>query len=132
MATFLGIDIGKRSVRGALVRTSMRSFEIERYVEIPVSALTGAPQGRVYGTALRELSLGGLSLEGLLNFLVLPRDEALLLVHIDSEQSDLCVVRNGRVELSRTFDEGNESIRAGTRAVHNALHQSVMKYRAEG
>jgi general secretion pathway protein L len=229
MATFLGIDIGKRSVRGALLRTSMRSFEIERYVEIPVSALTGAPQGRVYGPALRELlsllpsapdsvfaavdgmrgslrivgipaaarkraaevlpfelesllpfppdeavldfqelgeeagelklmaaavpeaavaetlellneggiaprelSLGGLSLEGLLNFLVLPRDEAFLLAHIDSEQSDLCVVRNGRVELGRTFDEGNDSIRAGTRAVHNALHQSVMKYRAEG
>jgi hypothetical protein len=230
MAIILGIDIGKRSVRAAIVRTSMRSFEIERYLEVPVSALApGAPQGRVYGPALRdllallpsapdtvfaavdgmrgslrivsipvaarkraaevlpfelepllpfpldeavldfqelgeqdgelkllaaavpeaavgetleqlseggisprELTLGGLSLEGLLHFLVLPQDEAFLLVHIDSDQSDLCIVRNGRVELCRTFDEGNTSITAGARAVHSALHQSVMKYRAEG
>jgi hypothetical protein len=226
MATILGIDIGKRSVRGAVIRTSMRSFEIDRYVEIPVSALTpGTPQSRVYAPALmelmsrlgsapdsvfaavdgmrgslrvvsipvaarkraaevlpfelesllpfpldeavldfqelgeeagelkllaaavpegavaetlelltaggispRELTLGGLSLEGILHFLVLPKDEAFLLLHVDSEQSDLCIVRNGRVELCRTFDEGN----ANLRAVGSALHQSVMKYRAEG
>jgi hypothetical protein len=230
MATILGIDIGKRSVRGVIIRTSMRSFEVERYVEVPVSALSPAsPQARVYAPALRELlgvlssapdsiyaavdgmrgslrtvsipaaarkraaevlpfelesllpfpldeavldyqelgqdgaelkllaaavpeaavaetlalleeggisprelTLGGLSLEGLLHFLVLPKDDAFLLVHIDSEQSDVCIVRNGRVELCRTFDEGNASIREGSRAVQSALHQSVMKYRAEG
>lgn len=230
MATILGIDIGNQSVRGALLRTSMRAFEVERYLEVPIPALAGhAPSVSVQADAVRELlqqlhsapdsimacvdgmrgslrtitiplaakkraaevlpfelesllpfpveeavidfqeqglregqlllltaatpdaavgdamqlwdaagatprelCLGALALEGALSFLVLPADEAWLLVHVDAEQSDACVVLNGKVELCRTFDEGRSSLRSGSRAVHTALHQTVMKYRAEG
>jgi general secretion pathway protein L len=230
MALILGIDIGNHSVRGALVRTSMRAFEVERYVEVPVAALTatgaqrplmadavrelvqglpsppdsvmacldgmrgslriisipvaarkrtaevlpfelesllpfsvdeavidyqeqGVREGQLAlltaatpetavseamqlwdaaGVTPRELCLGALALEGALSFLVQPPDEAWLLVHIDGEQSDACLVLNGKAELCRTFDEGSASLRTGSRAVHTALHQTVMKYRAEG
>src|SRR5688500_11598536 len=56
MAIILGIDIGKHSVRGATIRTSLRSFEVDRYIEVPISALDpGAPQAGLVSTALREL-----------------------------------------------------------------------------
>ncbi len=35
MALILGIDIGARSVRGALLKTSLRTLETERYLEVP-------------------------------------------------------------------------------------------------
>jgi Tfp pilus assembly PilM family ATPase len=230
MALILGIDIGNHSVRGALVRTSMRAFEVERYVEVPVAALSaggaqrslladavrqlvqelpsppdsvmacldgmrgslrvitipvaakkraaevlpfelesllpfpieealidfqeqGLREGQLAlmtaatpetavgdamqlwdeaGVTPRELCVGALALEGALSFLVQPPDEVWLMVHVDGEQSDACFVQNGKVELCRTFDEGSASLRAGSRAVHMALHQTVMKYRAEG
>lgn len=230
MANILGIDIGKRSVRGAMIRTSLRNFEIERYLEVPISSLEpSATRAALVSSALRELigSLGGApdsvivaidgmraslrhvqlppgakkriaevlpfeleallpfpvdeavidyqevgmrdgelnllaaavphavieenlalleaahisprelavgaaSLEGLLSLLPQPAEESWLLLHVDAEQSDVCIVSGGRSELCRTFDEGSSSLAAGSRAVHMALHQTVMKYRAEG
>src|SRR5687768_13370614 len=38
MARFLGIDITATSVRGVLVKSAMRKAEVERYVEIPLTA----------------------------------------------------------------------------------------------
>jgi hypothetical protein len=84
------------------------------------------------GVIPRELCLGALALEGVLPFLVQPPEEAWLLVHLDTESSDACMVIDGRVELCRTFDEGQSSLATGSRAVHSALHQTVMKYRSEG
>src|SRR3954467_10496582 len=56
MASILGIDIGKHSVRAATIRTSLRAFEIDRYFEVPISALDSeAPQIGVVASALREL-----------------------------------------------------------------------------
>lgn len=233
MAIILGIDIGKHSVRGAVLRTSMRAFEVERYVEVAISALPGhapsnaqtgvianavrelmqqlpsapdsvmasidgmrgslrtlsipvaarkraaevlpfelesllpfaveeavidyqeqgvrdgqltlltaaVPEATVEsalelwdqaGVSPRELCLGALALEGTLSFLVQPAEEPWLLVHVDSEECDACIVLDGKVELCRTFDEGKSSLTSGSRAVHTALHQTVMKYRAEG
>jgi len=39
MALILGLDIGTHSVRGALLKTSLRSVETERYLEIPINKL---------------------------------------------------------------------------------------------
>ncbi len=36
MARILGLDIGRDSVRGALLRTALRNREVERYLEVPV------------------------------------------------------------------------------------------------
>src|SRR5687768_7049252 len=43
MARFLGIDIGDGSLRGVLVRSGLRKLEVERYVEVPLSAEAGSP-----------------------------------------------------------------------------------------
>ena len=40
MALVLGIDIGSRSVRGALLKTSLRNLETDRYLEVPLMGLT--------------------------------------------------------------------------------------------
>jgi hypothetical protein len=56
MALTLGIDIGKTSIRGAVLRTGLRTQELERYLEVPVSALdaSGAHE-HVTHAAIREL-----------------------------------------------------------------------------
>jgi general secretion pathway protein L len=43
MARYLGIDIGEHALRGVLVRSALRKLEVERYVEIPLTAASGAP-----------------------------------------------------------------------------------------
>jgi general secretion pathway protein L len=56
MALTLGIDIGKTSIRGAVLRTSLRSQEVERYLEVPVSALdSGGNHDHVVRAAIHEL-----------------------------------------------------------------------------
>lgn len=230
MATILGIDIGKRSVRGATIRTSLRGFEVDRYLEVPISALQqdspraslvaaalrdllvqlgeapdsvmasidgmrgslravqlpvaarkrisevlpfelesllpfpldeaiidhqeqGIVDGQIKllaaavpeqsvaetlelfeagGVRVRELALGACSLEGLLPLLPPSGDDAWMLLHLDGDQCDAIIVNSGRVELCRTFDEGADSLRSGSRAVQTALHQTLMKYRADG
>jgi general secretion pathway protein L len=230
MALTLGIDIGKHSVRGAVLKTGMRSAELERFIEVPISALDpntphqnlveaalgelvaqlgAAPDNvvaaidgahasvrivsipaaakkraaevlpfelesllpfpvdeaivdyqevRTDGTEVallaaavpdlvvaetleslaqvdlspRELAVGGAALDGLAPFIQQPADEAWLLLHLESEWSDVCVLRAGACELARTLDEGRESLRERPAAFRNAFLQTVMKYRAEG
>lgn len=230
MAITLGIDIGKRSVRGALLKTGMRSVEVEHYLEVPIASLEGsashdslvpaalrdlvaqlptAPdqvvaaidgaraslrtvriptaakkraaevlpfeldpllpfpveeslvdfqEVRVEGTEVlllaaavpetvvgeviapfeqvdlspRELAVGAASLDGLVPFLAQPEGEAWLLLHLDSESSEVCVIRGGTCELARTLDEGAEALAARPHALRTALLQTLMKYRAEG
>src|ERR1700710_1882743 len=56
MATTLGIDIGARSIRGALIRTSLRSLSVERYLEVNIEALTpDSPRAGLVQVALRQL-----------------------------------------------------------------------------
>jgi Tfp pilus assembly PilM family ATPase len=43
MARYLGIDITATSMRGVLVKSAMRKAEVERYVEIPLTAAPGDP-----------------------------------------------------------------------------------------
>ena len=43
MARFLGIDIGDNALRGVLVRSALRKLEVERYVEIPLTAAPDSP-----------------------------------------------------------------------------------------
>ena len=230
MATTLGIDIGKRSIRGALIRTSLRSFAIERYLEVNIEALSpttpradsvqlalrelldqlgeaphaivtaidGAraslralelPQAAkkriaevlpfelepllpfpideaivdyqeigVRGTELaimaaavpesavaellsslalaqvepRELAVGGAALDGLLAFFPAPEEGATLMLHLDRDWSDVCVVRGRSCELARTLNEGADGALNRPFAFRAALHQTVMKYRSEG
>ncbi len=40
MALILGLDIGKSSLRGALLKTSVRAVETERYIEVPFHNLS--------------------------------------------------------------------------------------------
>jgi general secretion pathway protein L len=56
MALILGIDIGKSSVRAAAIRTSLRNVEVERYLEQPLSGLSGQPaDAPIVAAAVREL-----------------------------------------------------------------------------
>ena len=56
MALILGIDIGTRSVRGALLKTSLRAFETERYLEVPLMNLSAdSPPMAGVQAALAEL-----------------------------------------------------------------------------
>jgi general secretion pathway protein L len=230
VAITLGIDIGKRSVRGALIRVGMRGYEVERYLEVPVpmidpdashtsvlhasvrdlfaqlgvspdhvvtaidgsraslrvvtipvaakkraadvlpfeldpllpfpideslvdyqevhtigaevSLLAAAVPESVVQEELdalakldiqpRELAVGAASLDGLVPFLTIPPDEAWLLLHLDTESSEACVLRNGACELARTLDEGFDGFGRRPAAFLNAIQQTVMKYRAEG
>lgn len=230
MATTLGIDIGHHTLRGALVKTGMRSAEVERYVEVQlptpaqggsaatalqeamaqllqrlgtspdavVTAIDGSraslrtlsipiaakkraaevlpfeldpllpfpieesvvdfQEVRQHGTDVslmaaavpeaavqeildqlaaaqifpKELAVGAAALDGLTPFLQQPPDEAWLLLHLDSESSDVCVLRDGACELARTLDEGIESIFARPESLRAAVSQTMMKYRAEG
>lgn len=230
MATTLGIDIAQRSIRGALLKTGMRSMEIERYVEVPIPAIeAGAPRENVLQAAVqdlfaqlgqspdnvivaidgsraslrvvqipvaarkraaevlpfeldpllpfpieeslvdyqevhtvggdvsllaaavqesvvqdvidslnrvdihpRELAVGAAALDGLTPFLGQPAEEAWLLLHLDTESSDVCVLRGGACELARTLDDGLEALSARPGSFRNALAQTIMKYRAEG
>lgn len=43
MARFLGIDITASSLRGVLVRSALRKAEVERYIDIPLTAAPGDP-----------------------------------------------------------------------------------------
>ncbi len=233
MATTLGIDIGARSIRGALIRTSLRSLGVERYleVEIPaiaaetprdevvqqtlrdllallpeppdtvVSAIDGArvslrtvqlPQatkkriGEVLPFELdpllpfpideavidyqevgpaptpgeftvlaaavpesaiaqaltpftlaqiapRELAVGAAALDGLLPFLPFgDASTATVLLHFDRDVCDVCIVRNKACELARTLSEGSEGAVARPLMFRTSLHQTIMKYRADG
>ena len=38
MANLLGIDIGPTSVRGVLVKTQLRRFQLAQYLEVPIEA----------------------------------------------------------------------------------------------
>ncbi len=230
MATTLGIDIGHRTLRGALIKTGMRNTEVERYVEVPIpsplpgtsdmsglhsavqtlfqrlgttpdsvitaldgsrasmrtisipvaakkraaevlpfeldpllpfpveEALVDYQEVRVHGTDVvllaaavpelavqeelerqaqlnlfpRELAVGAASLDGLVPFLRQPPDEAWLLLHLDVDSSDVCVIRDGSCELSRTLDEGIESLTERPTSLRTAVSQTMMKYRSEG
>jgi general secretion pathway protein L len=56
MATTLGIDIGARTIRAALIRTSLRSLAVERYLEVEIPALSAqAPRDELLQAALRDL-----------------------------------------------------------------------------
>lgn len=230
MATILGIDIGTRSVRAALIRSSLRALTVERYLEVEVAALSSetphaelvqsalrelleslgeAPDqvvvaldgaraslrvvtlplaakkrlaevlpfelepllpfaideavidyqevgprdgelailaaavpetavtellGLLEGAAIhpRELAVGAAALDGLLSFVTLAADECTLLLHLDRGESDVCIVRGKSCELARTLNEGAEGALARPLVFRTALHQTVMKYRADG
>ena len=38
--TTLGIDIGARTIRGTLIRATLRAMSVERYLEVPLPALS--------------------------------------------------------------------------------------------
>ncbi|MFT3921141.1 MAG: hypothetical protein QM778_01270 [Myxococcales bacterium] len=80
----------------------------------------------------RELAVGAAALDGLTPFLAQPADEAWLLLHLDVESCDVCVLRNGACELGRTLDEGVQTLSTRPANFRNALSQTIMKYRAEG
>ena len=43
MARFLGIDIDDNALRGVLVRSTLRTLELDRYIEVPLTALPDSP-----------------------------------------------------------------------------------------
>jgi hypothetical protein len=230
MATILGIDIGSRSVRGALIRSSLRALTVERYLEVEISTLSPElPRTELVHTALRELlelvaeppdqvvvavdgaraslravsfppaakkrmaevlpfelepllpfaideavidyqeiglrgselavmaaavpdgavsellaqlaaadlhprelAVGAASLDGLTTFLNLAPDSTTLLLHLDYGSSDVCILRGKSCELARTLNEGLDGALSRPFLFRAALHQTVMKYRAEG
>ncbi len=230
MALILGIDIGKRSVRGALLKTSLRSHETERYVEVPIHRITeegesqasvraavdellgslgvspdgivaaidgthaslrrvkipaaarkraadvlpfelepllpfpideavldhqevreadgelellaaAVPDGVVrdaleslqeVGIDPKELAVGAAALDGLLSTITPPAAEAWILVNLRDVHTDVCIVRDGAVELARTIDEGTDAAKKSPQALRHSLQQSLVKYRADG
>ena len=80
----------------------------------------------------RELAVGAAALDGLAPFLAQPAEEVWLLLHLDMETSDVCVLRSGACELARTLDEGLEALNSQPASFRNALSQTIMKYRADG
>jgi general secretion pathway protein L len=230
MATTLGIDIGARSIRAALIRTSLRSMAVERYLEVNIESLsadsprTGLVQAALrellaelgevpssviasvdgarsslraltlpqaarkrvsevlpfeldpllpfpvdeaiidyqdigaHGTEFsllaaavpdaavgetvalfqgaeldpRELAVGGAALDGLQTFVPITDENATLLLHLDSDSSDVCILRGKSCELGRTLNEGALGVIARPFVFRAALNQTVMKYRAEG
>ncbi|MCB9599401.1 MAG: pilus assembly protein PilM [Sandaracinus sp.] len=81
MARILGLDIGRGALRGVVVRTSMRSSEIEQFLEVPLSVATD-PQGRAeaFAAALAELTAS------------LPRPADEVVVALDGREGSLRVV----------------------------------------
>lgn len=230
MASILGIDIGSRSVRGALIRSSLRALTVERYLEVEVSTLSpDTPHGELVhgairellallpespdqvvaaidgaraslravslplaakkrlgdvlpfelepllpfavdeavidhqeiglrgnelailaaavpraavaetlatfeqaGVTPRELAVGAAALDGLLTFVSPSAEQATLLIHLDTGTSDLCIVRGKTCELARTLNEGADGVLTRPGMFRAALHQTLMKYRAEG
>jgi general secretion pathway protein L len=233
MATTLGIDIGARTIRGALIRTSLRSLAVERYLEVDIPAIsTETPRDEVIQAALRdlvallpeppdvvvsavdgarvslrtvqlplatkkriaevlpfeldpllpfpideavidyqeagpsatpgeftvlaaavpenaivqtltpftlaqlgprELAVGAAALDGLLSFVNTGEPgSATVLLHFDQNHCDVCIVRNKACELARTLSEGADGVAARPVQFRTALHQTVMKYRADG
>jgi hypothetical protein len=230
MALILGIDIGTRSVRGAVVRGTLRSIETERYLEVPihhidasgprtshvtaavaelVRSLPSAPDsiivcldgkrvslrtvkipaaakkrahevlpfelesllpfsleeavvdyqeiaeadGQVSLLAAavpegvvadmletlstqeispREIAVGAAALEPLITTVAGDATEAIVFVDLADEHTDVCIVRGGATELARTLDFGGNALSTRGPALRNALHQTIMKYRAEG
>lgn len=230
MATTLGIDIGAHTIRAALLRTTLRTMGVERYVEVNIEALSpdtprvdrlraalgellvqlgerpdtvvaaidgvraslrtltlplaakkrvaevlpfeldpllpfpidealldyqevaaqageiallaaAVPEAAVSETLApfegselspRELAVGGAALDGLLTFITPSDDNATLLLHLDSDSSDVCIVRGKHCELGRTLNEGAVGVIARPFLFRSALHQTVMKYRADG
>ena len=231
--TTLGIDIGARSIRGTLIRATLRAMSVERYLEVPLEALSeSTPRDQqvllglrqlleqlaqlgvqpdavitaidgtraslraveiplaarkrigevlpfelesvlpfsvdeavidyqeiatrndhlsllaaaVPGAAVaetldllaqaqiqpRELAVGAASLDGLLHFIVASEDQATLLLHFDRDACDVCIVRGKSAELARTLNEGSEGALMRPYMFRTALHQTMMKYRAEG
>jgi hypothetical protein len=84
------------------------------------------------GMSPRELAVGAAALDGLSSFLGQPPDEAWMLLHLDAESSDVCVLRGGVCELARSLDDGAEALRRGSPTFRTALLQTLMKYRSEG
>jgi general secretion pathway protein L len=230
MAITLGIDIGARSIRGAVIRSSLRSLGVERYLEVNIETLSSdaprveliqaalrelyqqlpeapdacvvavdgaraslrtisvpqaakkriaevlpfeldpllpfpideavldyqevGPRGNEFmllaaavpeaavsetlalleGAAIepRELAVGGAALDGLLTFVSAPDEGALMLLHLDTHSSDVCIVRGKSCELGRTLNEGAEGALERPFMFRTALHQTMMKYRSEG
>lgn len=81
MARILGLDIGRSALRAVLVRASMRTVEIERFLEVPIAATTD-PQGRA--AALSE------ALSELIASFPRPADE--VVVALDGREGSLRVV----------------------------------------
>jgi general secretion pathway protein L len=230
MATILGIDIGTRSVRGALLRSSFRALTIERYLEVEVSGISPeSPRTELVQAALRELiaqlpeppdqvivaidgarsslraltlppaakkrmaevlpfelepllpfpideavidyqeigqregelailaaavpesvvaetielyaganltprelAVGASALDGITSLVTLPSEGTVLLLHVDHGSSDVCILRGKSCELARTLNEGLEGALERPFQFRAALHQTVMKYRADG
>ena len=230
MALTLGIDIGRHSIRGAMLRTTLRTQEVDRYLEVEISALDpSAPRQELVRAAIRELiaqlpsppdsvitaidgargslrtveipvlakkrahdvlpfeldallpfevesavidyqevatrgdklslmaaavpetvieetldslslagvsprelAMGAAALDGLTPFLAQPPGDAWMLLHLDNEQTDVVVLRDGVCELARTLDAGADTLRDRPEALRFALHQTLMKYRGDG
>ncbi len=81
MARILGIDIDRGAVRGTVIKTTFRSTEIERYVQIPLTEPAGSPG------ALPELHD---ALQNLLRAIGKPPDT--IVSSLDGAQASLRVV----------------------------------------
>ena len=230
MARILGIDLGKASVRGTVVRSTLRSTEVVQYLEQPftpaapgepneglqtairelvgaispppdqvIAALDGRdaslrvielPAGaakrvgdvlpyeldelvpfeiedaiidhqpvdrgdtimRVLATAVpmtrvghrlselkelgldpSELAVGAAALDGLRHLLPeLKGDKTQLLLMIDLDHTEVCILQAGACVFARTLVGGTEELRAGGRRLGGDLKRTLASYRASG
>ncbi len=226
MARILGIDIGKSSVRGTVVRSALRSTEVLQYLEQPyqasddeslrtairelignitpppdqvIASLDGReaslrvvelPAGaakkvsevlpfeldelvpfeiedavidhqpidqrdtilRVLATAVpasrvgdrlgelkelgldpSELAVGAAALDGLRHLLPELKSEKIqLLLMIDLDRTEVCILQNGACMFARTLIGGTEELRAGGRRLGSDLKRTLASYRASG
>lgn len=85
----------------------------------------------------RQLAAGAATLDGLVPLLsALQGEGAVLLVNLDHETTDVCIVKDGRAALARTISVGMDAIRAGepgaTEELAGSLRRTVASYRMKG
>ena len=103
MARILGLDIGKRSVRGALVKTALRRIDVLRYVEIPIAApvaSTPPPDGEAVEVPLADPIRD--AVRGVLGSLEDPPDR--VVTALDGREASLRVVELPQGAAKRIAD----------------------------
>jgi general secretion pathway protein L len=115
-------DIGARGTGLQLLAAAVPDMAVSELLE----------DMAVVGIQPRELAVGAAALDGLLQFITPSDENGTILVHLDRHATDVCIVRGKSCELARTLNEGSVGALERPHLFRAAVHQTLMKYRAEG